>query len=641
MKPKTILLSLLSLLCIGAISWLSFWNKPPIGGTSDADGSGRNLLLAPELKGLRVLKQNWTDADARRFYDTAQGSQLMPYAWWLHLEQATSEQPFRDAANIRAFGYLPRSAEPTSNPDGLPIGFVKNGVALGMTCAACHIGQINYQGTAWLIDGAPTLADAATMMKEMAASLSATKDDAAKFARFSAGLLGKAAAPEAIAALKAELQEVYDRRALYNGRNLPTVKALEFGPGRLDAFDAIFNEVAVRFAQVPDNETRCDAPVSYPFLWDTPQHDRVQWNGSAPNTVVKNIHIGALGRNVGEVLGVFADVDTTTQEEPLGGYPSSVNTGSLTDLEDLVRALWSPQWPEEFGKLDQGLVSKGKELFAANCIKCHAEINRTDPNRKIIAKMDDVKTDPSMARNAATRTARSGVFAGRIFVPAGLIPRKLQAVEPIGNLLSHLGQRVLVGKHDLINPQDKTFNLDLAAVIQTADDKITTILNDVKIVDGEVHSASVKGLSDLKNGAETVVDGKVNVEALPGALREKFTKVEGEVEKVAQLAIGDGPEATVILAYKGRPLNGIWATAPYLHNGSVLNLDELLKPAAERLKAFKVGSREFDPKHVGLVNDGNFTFNTQAQPGNSNVGHEYGIFDEAQRAQLIEYLKSL
>jgi hypothetical protein len=637
MTPRTILLGILTLF------GLSSCGKPVNGGTSAADGSGRNLLLAKELKGLRVLKQNWTDAEARKFYDTSQGSQLMPYTWWLNLEQEKSETLFSDPAKIRSFGYLPRSKEPTSNPDGLPIGFVKNGVALGMTCAACHTGQINYQGTAWLIDGAPTLADAAALMREMEASLKATMDDPAKFGRFSTGVLGKSPTADAVAALKRELQEVYDRRSQYNGRNLPKDKALDFGPGRLDAFDAIFNEVAVRFAQVPDNATQCDAPVSYPFLWDTPQHDRVQWNGSAPNTVLAGIHIGALGRNVGEVLGVFADVDTTVQEKPLGGYPSSVNTGSLSDLEELLRGLWSPQWPEEFGKLDPALVSKGKALFtSAKCIDCHQEINRTDPNRKIIAIMDDVKTDPSMARNAATRTARSGVFEGRIFVPGGL-PRKLEAVEPIGNLLSHLGQRVLVGKHDLINPQDKSFNLDLLADIKTATSTVSTILNDVKIVEGKLHSASIQGLSDLKTGVDSIVEGKVNVEALPAELKEKITKIEGGVDKIAHLAMNDGTAAPAVVAYKykGRPLNGIWATAPYLHNGSVLNLDELLKPAAERLKEFKVGSREFDPKNVGLVNAGDFTFKTTAQPGNSNAGHEYGVFTAEERAQLVEYMKSL
>ena len=53
------------------------------------------------------------------------------------------------------------------------------------------------------------------------------------------------------------------------------------------------------------------------------------------------------------------------------------------------------------------------------------------------------------------------------------------------------------------------------------------------------------------------------------------------------------------LAYKVRPLNGIWATPPYLHNGSVPNLYALLSPVAERPKTFYLGHRDYDPVCVG------------------------------------------
>ena len=53
------------------------------------------------------------------------------------------------------------------------------------------------------------------------------------------------------------------------------------------------------------------------------------------------------------------------------------------------------------------------------------------------------------------------------------------------------------------------------------------------------------------------------------------------------------------LAYKVRPLTGIWATPPYLHNGSVPNLYALLSPVSERPVKFYLGSREYDPVNVG------------------------------------------
>ena len=55
--------------------------------------------------------------------------------------------------------------------------------------------------------------------------------------------------------------------------------------------------------------------------------------------------------------------------------------------------------------------------------------------------------------------------------------------------------------------------------------------------------------------------------------------------------------------YKARPLNGIWATAPFLHNGSVPTMYDLLLPVAERPKTFYLGSREYDPEKMGYRTD--------------------------------------
>ena len=100
------------------------------------------------------------------------------------------------------------------------------------------------------------------------------------------------------------------------------------------------------------------------------------------------------------------------------------------------------------------------------------------------------------------------------------------------------------------------------------------------------------------------------------------------------------------LTYKARPLTGVWATAPYLHNGSVPSLAELLTPAEQRVPAFYVGNNEFDFQNVGLSTDaspGAVLFDTTAPKGNRNTGHTgqlYGteLTPEEKRA-LLEYLK--
>jgi hypothetical protein len=96
--------------------------------------------------------------------------------------------------------------------------------------------------------------------------------------------------------------------------------------------------------------------------------------------------------------------------------------------------------------------------------------------------------------------------------------------------------------------------------------------------------------------------------------------------------------------YLARPLDGVWATAPYLHNGSVPTLWHLLHPS-DRPARFVVGNREFDPAKVGFSTEGNGWIFETAQPGNSNIGHvgdKYGTnLTEDQKGSLLEYLKTI
>ena len=84
-----------------------------------------------------------------------------------------------------------------------------------------------------------------------------------------------------------------------------------------------------------------------------------------------------------------------------------------------------------------------------------------------------------------------------------------------------------------------------------------------------------------------------------------------------------------IVGYKPRPLEGVWATPPYLHNGSVPSLYQMLVPPHERDPKFFVGRREFDPVHVGYVtkpadedDDDGFWLDTSIE-GNRNIGHGF------------------
>ena len=106
--------------------------------------------------------------------------------------------------------------------------------------------------------------------------------------------------------------------------------------------------------------------------------------------------------------------------------------------------------------------------------------------------------------------------------------------------------------------------------------------------------------------------------------------------------------APAVAAYEARVLEGIWAAAPYLHNGSVPTLAELLKPAAERVAAFKIGP-SYDLVNVGIATEQTSfdqvlttTDCSDLNSGNSRCGHEFGTsLPQAEKQALLEYLKTL
>jgi hypothetical protein len=98
--------------------------------------------------------------------------------------------------------------------------------------------------------------------------------------------------------------------------------------------------------------------------------------------------------------------------------------------------------------------------------------------------------------------------------------------------------------------------------------------------------------------------------------------------------------------YRSDFLEGLFTRGPYLHNGSVPSIRDLLKPAAERPKKFMRGTNVLDAANLGYRSDaaapGNvFEYDTSRE-GYSNAGHEYGTaLPEAQKDELVEYLKTL
>lgn len=542
------------------------------------------------------LDQGWTHEQSEKFWFTSQGSRMMPYPWFMALEVAdpTSQTLFTNPSNMNRYGFIP--APPSAlNKDGLPIGFTKdlgsaNDSYVGLNCAACHTGSLNIGGKAVIIEGAPALGDFWTFLAESVTALESALTVPAKFDRFSKKVLSSenpsAAAIDSLrTSMKAKLTDL-QLRVTQNAPNTP------FGNGRVDALAHILTRVLAQDFHVPANAAApysppIKAPVSYPFLWDTPQHDLVQWNGSAPNSRV--LQLGPLSRNTGEVLGVFGELEVTPGTNSILPFLSkppqfkhSVQIANLIVLEDMVKTLWSPVWPKNCLPLaDTATLTRGEAVYKEQCVSCHAVLKdpeRKDPNRQVTAvlkTLPEVVTDPTMAMNFVAWKAKSGPLEGSL---------DLIQLQKFG-------------------PEAPGYNLLLA---------------------------TVNGI--VLNGINKPNGVPVNISGL-------------EVNVASDLAhFKSALESARTPRYKARPLNGIWATAPYLHNGSVPTLWDLLSKTEDRPQVFYVGSRDFDAEKVGISTKegpGTFRFDTSIQ-GNWRNGHEFGTSLPAQQKKdLLEYLKTL
>lgn len=693
------------------------WDNDPDRGAIPMDV----LSMGESYSTPVYVDQGWSQADSLWFYNTTQGSNLLPYDLFIALEQADSQELFRSSKNIDYYRYLPQ--KPTFfNPDGLPVGFVLDNYDgkdyVGFTCAACHTGQVNFKGKAIRIDGGPAMADMDGFLKALEKALQATLDDNAKKERLISAVMDRNGLGKILSGgrsyssaqeVQADLELWANRIKVYNSLNKSSV---EYGYARLDAFGRIYNRVLehvmdksqvankLAFVFYPNGTEQgqrvltrdeinnvlnglddlilgqsgfetilarlqskqpgypgldefeiglvksalfneANAPVSYPFLWDIAQSDYVQWNGLAANE-----GLGPLGRNTGEVIGVFATLDwhedkpqwwqfwkwgrdfslsafasgQSNKREHID-FQSSINKTNLSRMESHLRHLESPRWEDvqfadgtRLPAIDNSLVARGEELYSRYCASCHEVINTKAWDRRVVSNMMNTKkigTDPTMADNSVNYTGPSGNFQ-HIYQSTTVGNVLVQAEAPVVQVLTAATRGVIA-----------TPDHDKWAVRRWLDWMYTVASS---LFDNDI-KASVKA-----------------GDYIPDTTNNPYASLQ---------------------SYKARPLNGIWATAPYLHNGSVPTLYDLLLPKKRpgdpddgeyRPDQFRVGCRELDTNKVGVICEAdNGTLFDVREKGNANTGHEYaaGItppagaekplpgMNKEDRKALVEYLKTL
>jgi len=564
--------------------------------------------------------QGWSGSLTRAYRHQSQGTKILPLSWFRALEQPVltplPAAMYGSREYLQRFGFLYGDNEKTA--DELPIGFAveKDFVAayavppietptevVGLTCAGCHTGRLDVPDRhgrlkGLLVEGGSAMINLASFQDATGLALGYTDHFASRFNRFAHRVL-KADLPDTDPRkqrLRRDLKTfLRTGQAAKSYRKDHKLDPIESGYGRTDALGLIGNRV---FGVVgPENQVVTDAPVNFPHLWDTAWFDWVQYNASIRMP---------MARNIGEALGVGALVNLDPNKGKL--FESTVNVEGLHLLESWLggdnpfEGLRPPKWDANLlGEIRPAFVAAGKTLYRAHCARCH------------LPPRDELKADlasPSPAH------FESDSWAGKRFLRLEVIDLFEIGTDP--NEVLNFYRRVAV----MAKPADGKKSRHTASEYRdTIPARVGLFLITSFIRRDKYQSASL-GL--LNPGTPATVKDEDRLKEY-----DRYRKVD------QKLIVGDDGalltnfkiDSVIVapLGYKARPLDGVWATPPFLHNGSVPNLYQMLLPADRRDPVFYLGSRRFDPEHVGYQTHetrGASRMDT-ALSGNRNSGHEF------------------
>lgn len=673
------------------------------------------------------LPQNWSAQQRYWFHHTSQGTATIPvpYQWFMALERpelsvfytrltdddylrrlgfipSPSSKDF--AGNAPSYGYhdgAPKAdaAQPgwapnlPNNPNGLPVGFaiLKGGLdpttgepyedQIGLTCAACHTGHLEYKNVSIRFDGGPSMVNLGEVERVVGLSIGYTLMLPWRFERFASKLeeiKGQSVDREKLKEdLKLALDKIKNQKAQTDGLLAAQgVLDLDEGFGRLDALNRIGNQVF--YANFLDQKTgeladpllkgnfvRNDAPVSFPPIWDTPYFVWAQYDASVLNELV---------RNAGEALGVAAKINMTAAAPGRPLFGSSIHLSDIARFEELLRGtdpfsapnpggrkfngLIAPRWrdaQENFRgdpawAIDEKLVEKGRNRYRAHCFECHrGPVNDPEFDRKW---PQDSFWQPENPDRTAKNEKNWVEIGGRHYFNVVQLP-----VTEIGT--DRQQSRVLT---------ERRVHLPVSLGVKPVDD-LNKAWGCGLLPDEASDPLFVLALMDVVG--KTIDQWNV-ANGTPDQLKQQMWGPRKNcqnqriyIEARANIGGKDKSVLSLDARYRARPLDGVWATAPYLHNGSVPTLRDILLPQRERPTSFCVGSRQFDPVNVGLVTKAHadeacaagLTNFDVSLLGNSNRGHSFegketdvtklppGVvgpeLNDDERRSLVAYLKTL
>jgi hypothetical protein len=614
--------------------------KPPAGGAAAGEPHADPVVI--------TLENGLSAAEREGFYHRAEGSEVIPYAWVRAVHSMSTGKPFLEEPE--RFGLI---ADP-NNPDGLPIGLTAAttvdtrlfGVRMtGINCAACHVNEIRYRGSRMIVDGGPATFEADSFGSDLSGSLKATLHDPRELLAF-----------------------------LWRLRRGDEPRNPHFPPAAGEATERVVRAVEDLHAAARD-----DASAAQMLVWA--EHAIEQELARPPVDMLVGLTVAPPDSGPGaRPRGAPAPAPASLPAELT--Y-ASARAAAAAIVADSVAA-----HPALLGDARAGAPAAARaEEFIADVILTYRLIKaRLHAFRRIAPHVQ--VTPNGWGRVDAFGAARNILY-----------PRdSTQMTAPVsypwlwgfgeqrwfhydGNTNSvmqrNLGQALGVGAAYDSLTRISTLNpwaihwLEHTARKLTAPrwpEEVLGAIDRTKAAEGQKLYAQLCSSCHDDPATERLFDpdsigtdrNRLENFAAPMKTGGVFTDSAGpflaDIERQAYRIWNvpadsqtrfSGPQPSVwrtTSRWIARPLAGVWATAPYLHNGSVPTLHDLLLPPGERPKTFPLGHREYDPVKVGYATDvasPREVFDTQVS-GNRNVGHEFGTrLTPAERAALLEYLKTI
>jgi hypothetical protein len=596
------------------------------------------VLVAPKKVDDTPRHQGLSAAERDEFYHLTMGSELVPLGWLRALESQATGKPFLE--NVERFGLLPDPASADGLPVGLTAAVSKDArfpvKMVGLNCAVCHTGEMTYQGKTIRLEGAPSLFDAEAFTTDLIISLVATMKTPNKMLAFLKRQLDDQIAAERPAA----------HRFFSQWSSFETLRSA----GELE------KKLADRCENLVENERqRLSSALESGLAFDKDQ--------ARLSDLVGKIEHGAwadLAALEPGAQGPLAHLQTKAERESVFKQLFEHLTTNLRLLKaridfakkavaeaklKLANTHGGPGRVDDFGAARNLLF----DLKDAQAMDAPCSIPHLWGTRRLKWTNWDGSTQSSLERSLATALAGGAVFdpktyrstvnvrnLGRLEALAKKIAAPVWPEDLFGKIDRQKAERgaKLFKEHCAKCHVDPNRPRDLAADKDWPPDLLID-LTEIGTDPNRVRNYS-RPLGDRSFGAAVQTE----------TARYLEQACKDEQISAAELNTYRDGHANVWRTtsnYAARPLVAVWATAPYLHNGSVPTIHDLLLPADQRPKTFPLGQREYDPATLGYVTNVEktiFLFDT-SKPGNSNAGHEYGTkLTDVERQELIEHLKA-